>query len=123
MADLTWPPALPQEPFANGDVVYTPNDNILATQMEAGAAKRRPKATAVAEMLAVTLHLSATRLAVLMDFRRRAGVSLSFNWIDFTTMTPAEYRFASMITRRFLGPDDQTGEFWWEATFTLELQP
>lgn len=123
MANLTWPAQLPQEPFADGDVTYTPDENILSTKMESGPAKRRPLATAYAEQLPLTMHLSASRLAVLTQFRQVAGVSRSFNWIDFTTMAPAEYRFTSMITRRYLGADEMTGEFWWEVTFNLELQP
>lgn len=122
MADYVWPPSLPQEPWGNGDATYTPADNFIRPSMETGSSKSRQRWTAVTDAVQITLWVTMSQLATLKGFRKTVGAK-AFEWIDFDTMLVGTYVFTSGITRRFIGVDDSTGEFCYEASFGLELQP
>lgn len=118
-----WPISLPQNPFGNDDPIYTPVDNVLATQMQ-GAVKRRPLFTAVPETLAVKLMLNAAQRDTLRAFLKDTlGYVLPFTWLDFRSGQPATYVYAdkALPPEQYLGADE-TGR-WWQVQFNLELQP
>lgn len=99
---------------------FTPQDNTIRTQMEAGAAKVRRRFTRVPEDVTFSLTLDRPQVEVLQDFVAITCADvLPFNWVDFrrplTADNVAVYRFKN---RPRLTP---LGAGYWRADLELEL--
>lgn len=117
MANPGWPISLPV-PLVEG-ISYTPGQNVIRTQMDAGAAKVRRRFTAVPETLTFNLVLTGAQVQVLQDFVEiTLAEVLPFDWIDFRkpTGTGVTYRFTK---RPSYSPRSAAGNRWVAA---IELE-
>lgn len=95
MANPVWPASLPS-PRSDGSAKYAPLvDNVITTEVETGAPKRRRRFTSVPESFAATLMLTGAQCATLQAFvvttLKDVGV---FDWKDFRSDAVASYVFA-----------------------------
>lgn len=93
MANATWPSGLPVP--IDESLSYEPLvDNIITTQMETGAPKRRRRFTNVPEAFTCTLVLTRAQVAILQAFVVTTLQDvLPFDWKDFRDNSPATYVF------------------------------
>ena len=93
MANPVWPSTLPAPLNDSGQ--YLPLvENVITTQMESGAPKRRRRFTAVPEAYTGTLLLSGAQCATLSAFVETTLKDvLPFDWIDFRTGAATSYVF------------------------------
>lgn len=117
MANPGWPTSLPV-PLVEG-ISYTPGQNVIRSQMDAGVAKMRRRFTAVPETLTFNLVLIEAQVQVLQDFVEITLADvLPFDWIDFRkpTGTGVTYRFTK---RPGFTPRSAAGNRWVAA---IELE-
>lgn len=113
-----WPNSLPIPLVEN--VSYTPGENVISSQMDAGAAKRRRRFTAVPESVTFRLLIDPAQLQTLQEF---VAITLAdvlpFDWREFRKpndlTTAAQYRFRSRPVYSYVGPG------LWYADLDLEL--
>ena len=93
MANATWPSSLPVP--TDESLSYAPLvDNIITTQMETGAPKRRRRFTNVPESFNCTLVLTKAQVATLQAFVATTLKDvLPFDWKDFRDNSAATYVF------------------------------
>lgn len=126
MADAVWPAGL--DSLAPQLVSWTKTEPTLTerTQMSAGPAKVRRRFTA-----GVTLHtveLVLTRDQLTDTFRpfwmdTLQGGALAFEWRDWETQDPAEFRFIAPPVERPLRPRGSGTNDHWAVSFQLEQLP
>lgn len=119
-----WPSSLPIPLVEN--VSYASAENVIKTQMEAGAPKMRRRFTSVPEMATFRLFLSRAQVQVLQDFVRVTLADvLPFQWREFRlpdetfsdgTENTAIYRFVGRPTYV-----PAISGLWWYADITLEI--
>lgn len=116
MANATWPASLPS-PTDEG-MSYAPlMDNVITSQVETGAPKRRRRFTAVPDKATITLVLTQSQMATLDTFVQTTLADvLPFDWKDFRDGSPATYVFTKRPTYTLFA----VGANLWKAT--LELQ-
>lgn len=119
MANATWPTNLPL-PLDEG-LSYAPLvDNVITTQMETGAPKRRRRFTAMPETCNCTLILTAAQITTLQGFIATTLQDvLPFDWKDFRNGTPATYVFQKRPTYTLAAP----GANLWKASLELMRMP
>lgn len=116
MANPVWPSTLQQAPDL-GSAQYEPvAENILVTQMETGAPKRRRRFTAMPAKLTCSITCTGAQMATLDTFKsttlQDTGV---FDWVDVRTGATATYGFLEGIKyQQQDGFPDQ-----WTATLSL----
>lgn len=116
MANPTWPTTLPQPVLDS--ISYTPLNNTIRSQMDAGPAKMRRRFTAAGEDVTLVLMLTAEQKADLDTFIRVTLKDvLPFDWYEFRAaeQTVATYRFRQRPAYTPWGPD------YWQATLNLDL--
>lgn len=93
MANPTWPTTLPAP--IDESLSYAPLvENVIASNMETGAPKRRRRFTAVPETLTCTLVLNRAQIAILQAFVVTTLKDvLPFDWKDFRDGSTATYVF------------------------------
>lgn len=97
MADVTWPPGLPQD-FLDASYRETLADVALRTQMDAGPAKvRRRYTTNVRPLQARIVPMTKDQVAIFKEFFNDslAGGTLPFDWVDPMTDEAVEMRFVT----------------------------
>lgn len=123
MASQVWPPGLPQAPRL-AELVETPPNLVVRSEMDVGPAKVRRRAVAGVTTWQMALNITRDQRALLLDFFRVTLLegALAFDWRNPVTHAPAEFRFVGVPTIRPLSmrvsPADP-----YLATFVLEEFP
>lgn len=117
MPNPTWPTSLPN-PIVES-CSYTPRENVIRTQMDAGVAKTRRRFTNVPEDVVFPLPpLDRAQLQTLLDFHDvTLKTVLPFDWRDFRKpdLTLVTYRFKARPSHSPIGGG------LWRVSLQLEL--
>jgi hypothetical protein len=119
MPNPTWPAELPAPLNESGQ--FAPLvDNVIATQMETGAPKRRRRFTAVPEAYSGTVLLTGAQTETLRTFVATTLQDvLPFDWTDWRNGSTATYVFQRRPTfSRVQGAADR-----WKASIELMKVP
>lgn len=120
MADPVWPAGLPQNPYALDGAMYTPQSNRREFDTEAGPAKARRMFTSVYDRFTFSIEITRAQLAILNDFVINTLQDVrKFQWIDFRTGQPCQYRFVKRPSSQYVAGDGA----WWLVSVELERMP
>jgi len=120
MPNPLWPSTLPA-PQAVSSTAYGAPNNVIETQVESGAPKRRRRFTSVEIPFTCTLKLTQTQHATLETFYYTTLQQvLPFDWTDFRTGATATYHFTKdgYQSSYIEGSIDR-----WLVTLSLARQP
>ncbi|HLO39706.1 MAG TPA: hypothetical protein VK176_01685 [Phycisphaerales bacterium] len=94
MADITWPPTLPDAPRL-AELERRIGRKVIRTEMDRGPAKARRGFTFAPERFPIVLHMTADQVATFIDFfdNTSEGGALPFDWKHPTLRTEATVRF------------------------------
>lgn len=118
----SWPSTLPPLDYPHRDHGYqrTPQQQAIASSVDAGPPKVRRRFTAGTVRVKFTLRLTETQLQTLRDFYyNTVQVVLPFDWTDPGTHTTVSYRFAAGATP----VEHALGGGMWDVTIELEQLP
>ncbi|SDF91567.1 hypothetical protein [Alloyangia pacifica] len=118
-----WPDNVPWIALGFTEV---PQDGTIRTAMSAGAAKQRPRFSAVSRAIAASAVLTAAQYAALKAFyyTTLAGGSLTFEQIDPQTGASATWRFNGPPSGAALRADGETlTADLWSVSLPLEILP
>ena len=98
MADVVWPPSLPQFVQESGYSESLP-DQTIETSMSAGPPKIRRRFTASFRPIQCTIMCTAAQAETFetFDLTTLRGGSLPFDWVNPRTQTPATFRFRKPV--------------------------
>lgn len=115
---VDWPVTLPQSPLVAG-YQEQPENTMLRTDMETGAAKQRRRFTAAPRNIAMSIMLTDAQMDIFEDFffNDIKGGSISFEWVHPRTGDPATFRFTQMPTYQEITP------FLYQVNLPLERLP
>jgi len=120
MANPVWPASLPQNPYAEDDLNFAPEDDRISSEMDAGPPKERPRSSKVYEDVTFSMVLSRAQWITLDDFYHATlGRVGKFDWVDFRRDIAATYNFVGKPAASWYGGD---GEFW-KVRIHLRLWP
>ena len=119
MSNPTWPAGLPAPLNESGQ--FAPLlDNVITSQVETGAPKRRRRFTAVPETYAGTLMLTGAQAGLLSEFVATTLRDVQpFDWIDWRSGAAATYVFRKRPTYSRV----QGGKDVWKASIELTKVP
>lgn len=119
MANPTWPAGLPAPLNESGQ--FAPLvENVISTQMETGAPKRRRRFTSVPETYSGTLLLTGAQTELLRSFVATTLQDvLPFDWKDFREGSSTSYVFQGRPT--FSKVQESSDR--WKAQIQLQQVP
>lgn len=119
MPNPTWPASLPI-PSDEGASYAPMMENVITSQVETGAPKRRRRFTAMPQTFTCSLVLTGPQCATLDAFVTTTLQDvLPFDWKDFRSGAAATYVFNKRPTYTFVAP----GAGLWRATIELMKKP
>lgn len=123
MADITWPPSLPQAPRLR-DTRELLGRQALRTEMDEGIAKVRRRQSAGVDRFPLGLILTTAQVATLRDFFRStsAGGALAFEWKHPHTGNTIDLRFLTEPEIVGLAPR-VSGQVRYRVAFDVETVP
>lgn len=123
MADIAWPPSLPQAPRLR-DTREQLGRQVLRTEMDAGLAKLRRRQSAGVDRFPLGLILTTAQVATLRDFFRStaAGGALAFEWQHPHTGNTIDLRFVTEPEIVGLAPR-VAGQVRYHVAFDVETVP
>jgi len=118
MASQTWPGGLPQD-ILQGTYTEQPPDVVVRTEMSAGPAKVRRRATAGVRPVSGRIRVTKSEVATFDTFfdSTLKGGALRFDWKNPRTGTSKELRFTGRPEYAALSDD------LFEITLPLEILP